>query len=377
MTAADWAALADAKRLGGEAYLRARAGQAPSPAQQTPVDWAALQAMQAAGLTQSDVQALAAAQANNTLGTYNPPSVAAPAAPPPGTTMTVDQNGNPISSQDATAILAQELTGWGFGQDAIDWAKSMIQSNNSIDQILYSMRQQDFYKNSIFGQVAAARTKANLPAMTEAQILSYKDYAVGVAQQAGLPQGFITDAELTQLMGNDVSTSELDARITQGYQAAIKAPPDVLNQLQSYYGVTTGQLAAYYLDPTKALPLIQQQFQSAQVGAQATRTGFGQVDQATAMYLTQLGVTDNQAQTGFTKLAQQQQIMNPLVGNYGEQAITQQQQLAAQFAGNAQDQMLITQREQQRLAPFQENYHFAETQNKGLTGLGTTQRAGA
>ena len=289
--------------------------------------------------------------------------------------MTTDANGNPITGQDAIAILSQELASWGFGSDAITWATTQIQSNNSVDQILYSMRQQAFYQNSIFGQVAAARTKANLPAMTEAQILSYKDYAIGLAQQAGLPAGFITNTELTTLMGQDVSTAELDARITQGYQAALKAPPDVLAQLQTYYGVTQGQLAAYYLDPTRALPLIQQQFTTAQIGAEATRTGYGALGQDQALLLAQQGVTDTTAQKGFTDLAKQAQLFNALPGS-NEQGIGQQIQLGAEFGGNAQDQQLIAQRQQQRLAPFAGNYHFAETQNKGITGLGPVQRNG-
>jgi hypothetical protein len=303
-----------------------------------------------------------------------PPTGVAP-TPPLGTGYTTDANGNPVTSGDAVAILSSELASWGFGQDAMDWAKAQIQSNNSIDQILFSLRNQPFYQNSIFGQVQTARTKAGLPAMTEAQILSYKDYAIGVAQQAGLPQGFITDSELTQLMGQDVSTAELDQRITQGYTAALKAPPDVLNQLQQYYGITPGHLAAYYLDPTRALPLLQQQFVAAQIGANATRTGFGGIDQATAMGLAQQGITDTTAKTGFTDLAKQAQLMGPLPGSH-EQAIVEGVQLGAEFSGNAQDQQAIAQRAQQRTAVFQGNYHFAETQNRGITGLGSVQRNG-
>lgn len=308
----------------------------------------------------------------------NPTPVSAPPGtltPAVGTGFTTDANGNPVTQNDAVAILSQELESWGFGQAAVNWAKQQIQSNNSIDQILYSLRQQDFYKNSIFGQVAAERTKQGLPAMTEAQILSYKDYAIGLAQQAGLPQGFITDTELTTLMGSDVSTAELDARITQGYQAAIKTSPDVLQQLQDYYGVTPGQLAAYYLDPTRALPLIQNQFTSAQIGAQATRTGYGSIDQQTALLLAQQGTTDTTAKTGFTDLAKQHELFTALPGS-GEQDINQAVQLGAEFGGNATDQKAITQRAQQREAVFQGDYHFAETQNRGITGLGSVPRNG-
>jgi hypothetical protein len=213
--------------------------------------------------------------------------------------------------------------------------------------------------------------------MTEAQILSYKDYATGLAQQAGLPPGFITDNELTTLMGNDVSTAELDQRITQGFQKAAQAPPDVIAQMDQYYGIqnTQGALAAYWLDPAKALPLIQQQFTSAQIGANATRTGYGQLAQPQAQYLASLGVTDAQAQTGFSNLAKQAQLFEALPGT-SETNIGQGTQLGAEFGKNAANIQAIQERAQQREAVFQGNFRFAETQNKGITGLGSVQRNG-
>lgn len=302
--------------------------------------------------------------------------------PPAGTGTTTDANGNPVSTQDAVAILSQELTSWGFGSDAITWAKQQIQSNNSIDQILFSLREQPFYKNSIFGKVAAARTKAGLPAMTESQILSYKDYAIGVAQQAGLPPGFISTQELVTLMGKDVSTSELDARITQGFTAASKADPATLAAFQQYYryGLTPGHLAAYFLDPTRALPMIQQQFLAAQAGGAAVNTGYtaatgNALSRAQAEMIAQLGTTQTQAETGFTALAKQAQLFHALPGS-NETNITEGQQLGAEFAGNAQDQQAIQERQQQREAVFEGNYHFAETQNRGITGLGSVPRNG-
>lgn len=303
-----------------------------------------------------------------------------PTTPPTGGGLagveTTDANGNPVTGSDAVAELSTMLQSWGFGQDAVNWATQQVQSNNSVDQIIYSMRQQTWYKSSIFGQVMSARAAANLPAMTEAEILSYEDYAVGVADQAGLPQGFITTNELVQLMGKDVSTSELDARITDGYVAASKSDPATLASLQNYYGVTPGGLAAYYLDPNNALPLLQNQFLAAQMGGAATVSGWGNLSQQQAMELATLGVTQNQAQTGFATLAKQAQLMQSLPGESAEQPISQGVQLGAEFGGNGADQNAIAQRASEREAAFAGNYHFAETQGRGITGLGSTPRNG-
>jgi hypothetical protein len=335
MTAADWAALQAAGRRGGTAYLEAQA---------------------------------AAARPN-----FDPSGNLTPGA---GTGNNIfDANGNILPQADAEAILANELTSWGFGQDAIDWSKTVLTSNASIDQILFELRKQPFYVNSVYGKTNAGRTAAGLPTMSEAQINAYKDYAVGVSQQAGLPAGFMNDDQVVKLASMDVSTAELDARITQGLTKAMQSDPLTLDTLQNYYGVTPGHLAAYYLDPANALPMLQNQFLSAQIGSTAQRTGYGAINQPTAMGLAQLGVTPAQAQTGFTKLGTEAQLFGALPGT-AEQNIGQGVQLGAEFGGNAEDQMLIQQRAAQRQAAFAGSYKFAETAGRGMTGLGAAPRNG-
>ena len=376
MTTADWAALKKAGQTpGATAYLEDQANRARFYGQGAPAmsqaDWAALAAAgRAGGTAYLEAQARAAQPDFNAQGN-------AQATPAAGTGANIyDANGNILPQADAEAILANELQSWGFGQDAVDWSKTVLTSNASIDQILFELRKQPFYVNSVYGQTNAARSAAGLPAMTEAQINAYKDYAVGVSQQAGLPTGFMSDQQVAKLAGMDVSTAELDSRITQGLTKAMQSDPLTLSTLQNYYGVTPGHLAAYYLDPTNALPLLQNQFASAQIGATAQRTGYGAIDQGTAMGLAQLGVTPSQAQTSFTKLGIETPLFNALPGAAGEQAITEGQQLGAEFGGNATDQMLIQQRAQQRQAAFQGQYKFAETAGRGITGLGAAPRNG-
>lgn len=279
------------------------------------------------------------------------------------------QDPNQLASQnDAIALLSQELTSWGFGQDAISWATNAIRSNEGVDQVLYSLRQQPFYLNSIFGQTNSARTHNGLPVMTEAQILAYEDTAHSLAQQAGLPPGFMSTPELATLMGSDVSSAELDARITQGYTAASQAPQSVKDQLAAFYGVDTGHLAAYYLDPARALPLLQKQFQASQIGSQAQTTGYGSIDRAAAEGLAAQGVTDANARTGFSHLAHESPLFTPLPGS-SEQFIGQGVQLGAEFGGNGADQTAITQRAQQRVSAFAGSYKYDQG-NRGITGLG-------
>lgn len=303
------------------------------------------------------------------------PAAPASTTPPAGTGTVTDANGNPISTQDATALITSELTSWGFGQDAVNWVTGEIQSNKGVDQILSDLRSQPFYVNSIFGQTNAARQAKGLGDMTEAQILAYQDYAVGDLSQAGIPQGFLTQQELVSLMAGDVSTAELDARVTQGFVDASKADTDTKSVLANDYGVDIGNLAAYYLDPTKALPLLQQQFAAAQVGGAALRTGYGSLSADTLNQLAAQGITPDAAQTGFSDLAKQSPLFQPLPGS-AQPGISQQVQLAAEFGGNAEDEALIKQAGDQRTAAFAGNYKFAETAGRGITGLGPAPQNG-
>lgn len=308
--------------------------------------------------------------------TTTPAASTTPASTTPSTPTTVDDaNGNPIPTQDATALISSELTSWGFGSDAVNWVTGEIQSNKGVDQILNDLRAQPFYVNSIFGQVNAARQAKGLGDMTEAQILAYQDYAVGDLSQAGIPQGFLTQNELVQLMGGDVSTSELDARVTQGFVDATKADSNTKSVLANDYGVDIGNLAAYYLDPTKALPLLQSQFAAAQIGGAALRTGYGSLSADTLNDLAAQGITPDAAQTGFSDLGKQSQLFNPLPGS-NQAPINQQVQLAAEFGGDAADQQAIKSVADQRVAAFAGNYKFAETAGRGITGLGPAPQNG-
>lgn len=190
-----------------------------------------------------------------------------------------------------------------------------------------------------------------------------------LVRQYGLPTGFFdTDAEISDIAGQGVSLSELNQRIQQGYVAVASAPQEVKDALLQYDGIDQGHLAAYFLDPTKSLPLLQQTIATAQIGGAATRTGFGQIDKATADQLQAEGVSDTQAQSGFQQLAGQKELMTALPGENVD-SISTADQLAGTFGGNAAAARRIADRARTRQATFQQGGGFAQT-NQGFAGIG-------
>ena len=279
--------------------------------------------------------------------------------------------GSPDPNNDANAILQNELASWGLA-DLAPLAMGWITDGQGIDQIMFNIRQTPQYAQRFPGM--ALRKAAGLPAISEAQYTQYEDQSAQIMRAAGIPADFYSSrSEIGSLIGSDVSASELNERVQKGYVAATQAPQDVRDHLSAYYGIDTGHLAAYYLDPTKALPLLERQMQTAQIGAQATRTGYGDINLTTADQLAGLGVSDNAAQKGFTNLAHEAQLFTSLPGQEST-AIDQTTQLGAEFGQNAQDQALINRRAEERVADFKGGGAFGAT-STGLTGTGQAKEA--
>ena len=290
-----------------------------------------------------------------------------------GTGGTFTPQGGTQAQQDAMSVIQTMLDSYGLGSLA-SWAWTELTSGKSVDQITFDLRQTPTYQQSIFGQTNKARQAGGLPVMTEAEILAYKTQASQMYSEAGLPKNFYsTDAQLAAFMGQDISMSELTKRVQDGYEQAAQAPPEIRQALTDLYGVDQGHLAAFFLDPTAALPLIQQRFRAAQISGVAAITGYGELTQTPAEQLAQMGVTQQQAQSGFTQLGGEQQLFGALPGTQ-EAEIGQQVQLGAEFMGNAADQLTIEQRAAQRKAAFQGGGQYAQT-TKGIAGVGVAQPA--
>lgn len=282
------------------------------------------------------------------------------AAPAPG--VTTDQ-------QSAQTTIDGILSQYGLSSLS-NWAWGEITNGATAAQV-----QLDLYNQPAFQQRFPAigeRAAKGLPPITPAQYIAYENTANELGAAAGLPTGFMksyTDA----LIANDVSTSEINDRLQKGLLDVTNAPPDVVNQFQQYYGISQGDLAAHFLDPTQSLPYLEKQAQAAKLGAAAVQSSFGNINESQAMNLANLNVTSAQAKAGFTKLGTMSQLMTGLPGTQ-EQNISQDVQLGAEFAGNTQDQNIIAQRQRNRVAAMHSGGTFGESTH-GVEGLGTVGQA--
>jgi hypothetical protein len=269
--------------------------------------------------------------------------------------------------ESARAIINNLLSEYGL-DSLTDFVNNLITQEDIIsgDVILGRIRQTEQYRARFAGN--AARRNAGFNALSEAQYIALENSYRQVMRASGLPTGFYDAADdFNTLIGGDVSVAELSSRVNEGYLAVQQANPQVINEMRRLYGVDDSMLAAYFLDPAKATPMLLRQARSAQIASEATLQAQQEISAMTAEELAVAGITQQQARQGFQTIAQAEELFVPLVGTT-EQAITQEEQIAGVFGTSAAAQQRIRQRSRERQAAFQAGGQFAG-QGTTVTGL--------
>jgi hypothetical protein len=305
------------------------------------------------------------------------------------------------SAQSATATVDAQMQTFGLGSLA-GWVNSQITLlagqgmtagdiqtqigatiNNApgFDAIMpgYNQRITNGYTNT------DANTGAGI-----AGYMAYRQQLQAMAETAGLVPGTLTSQDIGNAWAGDVSTSEMSDRITTEYTNAINAQPQIQAELQNYgytQGLSTGQLASYYLNPANTINTLQQQFNSAVAGGEGVTTGFGEIGQSQAYalqaFLSNSGqnqLSPEQAANFFSSspgsgLAS----LGVMAASGFEQAqlgtaangpgVVSQQQLLAAGEGNAQALQATQRAAQTRAAPSEGGGGFASDQG-GVAGAG-------
>jgi hypothetical protein len=279
-------------------------------------------------------------------------------------------SGGTPAQQDAQSIIQGLLDQYGLGSEA-SWAWGLVTQGATPAMIELQLRQRPAFQARFPG--IALRENAGLPPISPGQYIAYEDQVQQSMRAAGIPPGFYdSPAEIGGLIGQDVSAAEVDARIQKGFLAASQADQTVKQTLSNYYGIDQGHLAAYYLDPAKALPLLERQMQAAQVGAAGVQSGYGDVGSATAEELAAQGVSAAAARQGFSQLENLRQVFNPLPGQAGT-AVDQSTQLAATFEQNADAQRLVQNAEDAQTSMFKGGGAFGSSQT-GISGVGANRQ---
>jgi hypothetical protein len=263
------------------------------------------------------------------------------------------------------------LTYYGLGTLADVLSARIVDDPTLVENptvLLSSVRDTTEYKTRFKGN--ETRRAAGLPELSPFDYVGLENSYRDTLRANSLPKGFYdTQDDFANFIGKDISSNELNARVSQGYNAVMQAEPGTKAELKQLYGLSDGDIAAFFIDPTRfnqsdAI----KKAQAAQVASEARRQAGFTLDAAAAEGLATEGITRGQAQQGFQQIGATQELLG--MDLQGETALTQQEQIAGTFGTNQAAAQRIATRRRKRQATFEQGGGFAATQT-GTTGLGT------
>jgi hypothetical protein len=273
---------------------------------------------------------------------------------------------------DARVTMANVLATYGLG-DLSDFvyteiiAKETVNINNP-DAIIFAIREQPTYKKRFAGN--AARLKAGLSELNPADYIGLENQYRETLRSNGLPANFYDQPDDFQaLIEGDVSNSELNERVQQGYRAVADADPAVKEQMKNLYGIGEGELAAYFLDPQRTAPLLTRQAQAANIAARGLEQGGIQLSGAFAEDLARRGITEQQARAGFAEVGGLGELRQTFAG---ETALSGEQLAGAQFGIDVAAQQELERRKRLRTGEFAGGGSFARTTGETSGSISTS-----
>lgn len=210
-------------------------------------------------------------------------------------------------NKSAYDLLYKQFNDLGIG-GLVPELKSFIEEGIAPAEFTLRLRETDSYKKRFAAN--AQRINKGLRALSEAEYIRLEDEYQDVMRRYGLPESYYKRGEMGRQEGfekfiaGDVSSSEVESRISTAQQRVINANPEVAQALKAFYpGISQGDILAYTLDPSKAIEDIKRKVTAAEIGGAAARFGLT-TNVADAEYLQRYGVTKEQAEAGYETAAQ-------------------------------------------------------------------------
>lgn len=197
---------------------------------------------------------------------------------------TGDGSGDPVADaeREATIRSGEELLRAKlkeYGLEALeDWAFAQLREDFNVDTIVLKLPDAETspgsgvypFRERFAGMYTGLRGEGVINAITPFQYLQQETSMQEVAAAAGLPRGFYDDpSDFAEFIGNGVTPDEYTERVAMAATAVSNINPELKGQLQELYGIgveNDGELIAYYLDPDRAVSVIEQRLQQEAAG---------------------------------------------------------------------------------------------------------------
>ena len=256
---------------------------------------------------------------------------------------------------------------FGLPSSLTDLLNAELVRGESPTALAMRIRTTEEYKARFPGMVS--RRTLGLPAITEAEYLDLESQYRSIMRAANLPPTFHDAPEdFTTLIAGDVSGQELQQRVALAESARETANQDIITELQDNYGLTEGDITAYYLDPGAAKNIFEERrmYEAAGLSVAATQAIGEGLEVKTAEALQRENIQRREIQS---RLGQRAGLTEDLLGSEGMSATGIAE---AEFGLDVDEATRLRRLREARLAPMMGG-GSALTTAKGITGLGAAE----
>lgn len=294
-----------------------------------------------------------------------------PSAPPAAVKSPV-----PEFNAESAASIKNTLNQYGLS-DLVPLVDQWVRDGLSWPEIEGMLRDPKSTPGKVFDAMypeIRLRTEAGLQPLSVTQIQQYRTDAKALMRAAGLPSGFYDSKEdFTTLLVGDVSVSELNERINQGFVQVAQAPKEVRESFGEFFGVNgDAALAAYFLDADRAIPVLAEEVEVAKIGGASKAFGYN-LNVGRARQVAGTNVSYEQARNTFSGLRTMDGLFEETITE-ATNFTAEQEGVDAAFGLDAGDaDRKLKDRLGQRVAAGS-GVGSAASGDRGVFGLGTAKR---
>lgn len=278
--------------------------------------------------------------------------------------------GPSVSQQNAFDEIREVIRRYGLPETLADWAWQQIIGGRTATQVALDLYDRPEFQQRFPG--IAARQQAGLAPISPAEYIAYEQAAGQILRMAGLPQGFYDSTEdFTRFIANDLSVAELSQRVSdEGFGAVANAPQEVRDWFADAFGAQgDAMLAAYFLDPDKATPILKRHAQMAEIGGRVRIGGGLSIGMNRANELAAAGISGSVAQQAAADVRAREGLFTETVTEF-EDFTLENEGLDATLGLSGKAQAAVRRRTLNRQAAFSGGGGAAAGQT-GVAGLGT------
>lgn len=275
---------------------------------------------------------------------------------------------------DAFVLLKDVFASYGL-TELSTVIEGYMKSGMGPNEARVKIKSEQAYIDRFYGN--ELRRNAGLNVIDEASYLDLENSYSETLKAYGLQDYFgvgVTATErknrqkaIANVIGADISAVEFKDRVSTAVDRVKMADPATKSAFQQFYGIGETELAKYFLDPARTLVTLKEKATAAEIGGAAIGQGLP-ATAASAEELARFGISREQAQIGYSTIAEELPTASKLGQIYSQEGITYGQTEAEQatFKGLASAKRKKEQLIEREKAAFQGSSGVAQP------GLSTT-----